>query len=75
MTREELEARSVDLQRGLANLRSQINETEANLQTLRSNLSATDGALQECKFWLAKMTEDDEPAKPEGWTLPLKAVP
>lgn len=75
MTREELEARKQDLQRGLAGVRAKINEAEAELQTLRASLSATDGALQECNFWLTKAVMDKPaPELPEGYPT-LKAVP
>ena len=52
MTLEELEARRKNLEAGIALLRMQIADAEASLDAMRKNLSATMGAVQECKFWI-----------------------
>ena len=55
MTPEALDERRKNLEAGVLLLRSQIADTEASLNVMRTNLSATTGALQECQYWIEQI--------------------
>jgi hypothetical protein len=58
MTREQLEQRKAEL--------------VASLEQQKANLHATDGAIQECVYWLAQLeveaVKPEETLKPKGAT-------
>lgn len=55
MTREKLEARLDGLRGGLAQL-------DAEMERLKANRQATDGAIQEVRYWLAQLPAPERPA-------------
>jgi hypothetical protein len=51
MTREQIEKRLADFKEGKA-------KAEAMVVQLQANIHATDGAIQECEFWLAQLNTE-----------------
>jgi hypothetical protein len=53
ITREQIESR-------LAQLEAEQKQTLANLEQLQANVSAYAGAIEDCKYWLALLSEVKE---------------
>ena len=53
MTRELIEARLEDLKKGCVSAKTQIEQ-------LTVNLHATEGAIQDCEYWLVVISEEEK---------------
>lgn len=54
MNREAVEARKAQLKAEQDQLQATIEKTQAALAQLNANLSAYEGAIQDCDFWLSQ---------------------
>jgi len=63
VTKEQLNQRITELGAGMIHLQTQMRSALEGVEKIKANMTMTSGAMEECKFWLAKL-EEAEPQKP-----------
>jgi hypothetical protein len=58
MTIENIRTRKSELSGRRSALRDQIMQGEAQLEQMRQNVCAFNGAIEECDFWLSKLLDE-----------------
>jgi len=58
MTAEEVRIRKERLEGQRRTLRDQIMQVEAQLEQMRQNVCAFNGAIEECEYWLVKLLDE-----------------
>ena len=64
INKEEIETRKSQLDKDFQNIKQQIEDSERKIITMRNNLNALAGAMQQCDLYL-KRIEDDSTPMPE----------
>ena len=65
ITKEQIESRKSDLQKDFQTVKQQIEDGEAKVNTMRNNLNALAGAIQQCDMFLKQLAEKDAPMPAE----------
>ena len=65
ITKEQIESRKSDLEKDFQTVKQQIEDGEAKVNTMRNNLNALAGAIQQCDMFLKQLAEKDAPMPPE----------
>ena len=61
ITKEQIETRKSDLQKDFQTVKQQIEDSEVKIISMRNNLNALAGAIQQCDMFLKQLAEKDEP--------------
>ena len=61
ITKEQIESRKSDLQKDFQTVKQQIEDSEAKVNTMKNNLNALAGAIQQCDMFLKQLAEKDAP--------------
>ena len=65
ITKEEIETRKSNLQADFQTVKNKIEESEAAILSMRNNLNALAGAIQQCDLFLKEITDKDAPMQEE----------
>ena len=65
ITKEQIESRKSDLQKDFQTVKQQIEDSEAKVNTMKNNLNALAGAIQQCDMFLKELTDKDAPMPAE----------
>ena len=61
ITKEQIETRKSDLEKDFQTVKQQIEDGEIKINTMRNNLNALAGAIQQCDMFLKQLAEKDAP--------------
>ena len=59
ITKEQIETRKSDLEKDFQTVKQQIEDGEIKINTMRNNLNALAGAIQQCDMFLKELTDKD----------------
>ena len=65
ITKEQIETRKSDLEKDFQTVKQQIEDSEVKINSLRNNLNALAGAIQQCDMFLKQLAEKDAPMPAE----------
>ena len=65
ITKEQIELRKSNLEKDFQNVKQQIEEGQVKINTMRNNLNALAGAIQQCDMFLKELTDKDAPMPAE----------
>ena len=65
ITKEQIETRKSDLEKDFQTVKQQIEDGEIKINTMRNNLNALAGAIQQCDMFLKEVTDKDAPMPAE----------
>ena len=65
ITKEQIETRKSDLEKDFQTVKQQIEDGEIKINTMRNNLNALAGAIQQCYMLLKELTDKDAPMPAE----------
>ena len=65
ITKEQIESRKSDLQKDFQTVKQQIEEGQVKINTMRNNLNALAGAIQQCDVFLKEIADKDAPMPAE----------
>ena len=65
ITKEQIETRKSDLQKDFQTVKQQIEDSEVKIVTMKNNLNALAGAIQQCDMFLKQLAEKDAPMPAE----------
>ena len=65
ITKEQIETRKSDLEKDFQTVKQQIEDGEIKINTMRNNLNALAGAIQQCDMFLKQLAEKDAPMPAE----------
>ena len=65
ITKEQIELRKSNLEKDFQNVKQQIEEGQVKINTMRNNLNALAGAIQQCDMFLKLLAEKDAPMPAE----------
>ena len=65
ITKEEIETRKSNLQADFQTVKNKIEESEAAILSMKNNLNALAGAIQQCDMFLKELTDKDAPMPAE----------
>ena len=65
ITKEQIESRKSDLEKDFQTVKQQIEDSEAKVNTMKNNLNALAGAIQQCDMFLKELTDKDAPMPAE----------
>ena len=65
ITKEQIESRKSDLEKDFQTVKQQIEDGEAKVNTMRNNLNALAGAIQQCDLFLKEIADKDAPMPEE----------
>ena len=65
ITKEQIETRKSDLEKDFQTVKQQIEDGEIKINTMRNNLNALAGAIQQCDMFLKELTDRDAPMPAE----------
>ena len=65
ITKEQIETRKSDLEKDFQTVKQQIEDGEIKINTMRNNLNALAGAIQQCDLFLKELTDKDAPMPAE----------
>ena len=65
ITKEQIETRKSDLEKDFQTVKQQIEDGEIKINTMRNNLNALAGAIQQCDMFLKELTAKDAPMPAE----------
>ena len=63
--KEQIETRKSDLEKDFQTVKQQIEDSEVKINTMRNNLNALAGAIQQCDMFLKQLAEKDAPMPAE----------
>ena len=61
ISKEKIEARKSDLEKDFQTVKQQIEDSEIKIVTMKNNLNALAGAIQQCDMFLKQLAEKDAP--------------
>ena len=61
ITKEQIEARRSNLEKDFQTVKQQIEDSEIKIVTMKNNLNALAGAIQQCDMFLKELTDKDAP--------------
>ena len=65
ISKEQIETRKSDLEKDFQTVKQQIEDSEVKINTMRNNLNALAGAIQQCDMFLKQLAEKDAPMPAE----------
>ena len=65
ITKEQIELRKSNLEKDFQNVKQQIEEGQVKINTMRNNLNALGGAIQQCDVFLKEIADKDAPMPAE----------
>jgi len=65
ISKEKIEARKSDLEKDFQTVKQQIEDSEIKIVTMKNNLNALAGAIQQCDLFLKELTDKDAPMPAE----------
>ena len=65
ISKEQIETRKSDLQKDFQTVKQQIEDSEIKIVTMKNNLNALAGAIQQCDMFLKQLAEKDAPMPAE----------
>ena len=65
ISKEQIETRKSDLEKDFQTVKQQIEDSEVKIVTMKNNLNALAGAIQQCDLFLKELTDKDAPMPAE----------
>ena len=65
INKEQIETRKSDLQKDFQTVKQQIEDSEVKIVSMKNNLNALAGAIQQCDMFLKTIEEEDAPMPAE----------
>ena len=65
ISKEQIETRKSDLEKDFQTVKQQIEDSEVKINSMRNNLNALAGAIQQCDMFLKQLAEKDAPMPTE----------
>jgi len=65
ITKEQIETRKSDLEKDFQTVKQQIEDSEVKIVSMKNNLNALAGAIQQCDMFLKQLAEKDAPMPAE----------
>ena len=65
ISKEQIETRKSDLEKDFQTVKQQIEDSEVKINSMRNNLNALAGAIQQCDMFLKELTDKDAPMPAE----------
>ena len=65
ITKQQIETRKSDLEKDFQTVKQQIEDSEIKIVTMKNNLNALAGAIQQCDLFLKELTDKDAPMPAE----------
>ena len=65
ITKQQIETRKSDLEKDFQTVKQQIEEGQVKINTMRNNLNALAGAIQQCDVFLKEIADKDAPMPAE----------
>ena len=65
ISKEQIETRKSDLQKDSQTVKQQIEDSEIKIVSMKNNLNALAGAIQQCDMFLKELTDKDAPMPAE----------
>ena len=65
INKEQIESRKSDLEKDFQTVKQQIEDSEVKINSMRNNLNALAGAIQQCDMFLKQLAEKDAPMPAE----------
>ena len=65
ITKEQIETRKSDLEKDFQTVKQQIEDGEIKINTMRNNLNALAGAIQQCDVFLKEIADKNAPMPAE----------
>ena len=65
ISKEQIEARKSDLEKDFQTVKQQIEDSEIKIVTMKNNLNALAGAIQQCDMFLKELADKDAPMPAE----------
>ena len=65
ITKQQIETRKSDLEKDFQMVKQQIEDSEVKINSMRNNLNALAGAIQQCDMFLKQLAEKDAPMPAE----------
>jgi len=65
ISKEQIETRKSDLEKDFQTVKQQIEDSEVKISSMRNNLNALAGAIQQCDMFLKQLAEKDAPMPAE----------
>ena len=65
ISKEQIETRKSNLEKDFQTVKQQIEDSEVKINSMRNNLNALAGAIQQCDMFLKQLAEKDAPMPAE----------
>ena len=65
ISKEQIETRKSDLEKDFQTVKQQIEDSEVKVISMKNNLNALAGAIQQCDMFLKQLAEKDAPMPAE----------
>ena len=65
ISKEQIEKRKSDLEKDFQTVKQQIEDSEVKIVSMKNNLNALAGAIQQCDMFLKQLAEKDAPMPAE----------
>ena len=65
ISKEQIETRKSDLEKDFQTVKQQIEDSEIKIVTMKNNLNALAGAIQQCDLFLKELADKDAPMPAE----------
>ena len=65
ISKEQIETRKSDLEKDFQTVKQQIEDSEVKINSMRNNLNALAGAIQQCDMFLKELANKDAPMPAE----------
>ena len=65
ISKEQIETRKSDLQKDFQTVKQQIEDSEIKIVSMKNNLNALAGAIQQCDMFLKQLADKDAPMPAE----------
>jgi len=65
ISKEQIETRKSDLEKDFQTVKQQIEDSEVKIISMKNNLNALAGAIQQCDMFLKQLAEKDAPMPAE----------
>ena len=65
ITKEQIETRKSDLEKDFQTVKQQIEDSEVKIVSMKNNLNALAGAIQQCDMFLKQLADKDAPMPAE----------
>ena len=65
ISKEQIETRKSDLEKDFQTVKQQIEDSQVKIVSMKNNLNALAGAIQQCDMFLKELTDKDAPMPAE----------